>query len=182
MVLNVLDFDMNVQAAIEAPRVRAFEGTRVAVEGHITPAVVADLASRGHDVRALPEWTWAVGGGHGIGVNAERNILSGGADPRRDGAAVAFCSLVVPPRVAQWESMRTMPRVPSTVTVMPSRRTCVPTCVPTTAGRPNSRATIAQWHKTPPESATIALTVANRGTQVGTVISHTMMSPCWMSV
>ena len=31
----------------------------------------------------------------------------------------------------------------------------------------------------PPESATIALTVANRGTQVGTVISHTMMSPCW---
>src|SRR5436309_2791633 len=47
-----------------------------------------------------------------------------------------------------------MPRPPSTVIVMPSRRTCVPTCVPTTAGRPNSRATIAQWPRMPPEAAT----------------------------
>src|SRR5713101_1676776 len=31
----------------------------------------------------------------------------------------------------------------------------------------------------PPESATTALTVANNGTHGGTVISHTMMSPCW---
>jgi len=90
MVLNVLDFDMHVQAAIEAPRVRAFEGTRVDVEGRIDPTVVAELGSRGHDVRVLPEWTWAVGGGHGIGVDAELGVLSGGADPRRDGTAVAF--------------------------------------------------------------------------------------------
>jgi gamma-glutamyltranspeptidase/glutathione hydrolase len=90
MVLNVLEFDMHVQAAIEAPRVRAFEGTRVDVEGRIAPDVMADLQSRGHDVRAMPEWTWAVGGGHGIGVDAERGVFSGGADPRRDGAAVAF--------------------------------------------------------------------------------------------
>lgn len=90
MVLNVLDFDMHVQAAIEAPRVRAFEGTRVDVEGRVDPTVVAELVSRGHDVRVLPEWTWAVGGGHGIGVDAELGVLSGGADPRRDGTAVAF--------------------------------------------------------------------------------------------
>jgi gamma-glutamyltranspeptidase/glutathione hydrolase len=90
MVLNALDFGVHVQAAIEAPRVRAFEGTRVDVEGRIDPAVVADLASRGHDIRALPDWTWAVGGGHGISFDAERGVLSGGADPRRDGAAVAF--------------------------------------------------------------------------------------------
>jgi gamma-glutamyltranspeptidase / glutathione hydrolase len=90
MVLNVLDFDMHLQTAIEAPRVRAFEGTRVDVEGRIAPGVMADLASRGHDVRALAEWTWAVGGGHGIGVDAEHRVFSGGADPRRDGAAVAF--------------------------------------------------------------------------------------------
>jgi gamma-glutamyltranspeptidase/glutathione hydrolase len=90
MVLNSLDFGMHVQAAIEAPRVRAFEGTRVDVEGRIDPTVVAELASRGHEVRVLPEWTWAVGGGHGIGVDAQRGVLTGGADPRRDGAAVAF--------------------------------------------------------------------------------------------
>ncbi len=90
MVLNTLDFGMHVQAAIEAPRVRAFEGTRVDVEGRIDPRVLAELASRGHDVRVLPDWTWAVGGGHGIGFDALHGVLSGGADPRRDGAAVAF--------------------------------------------------------------------------------------------
>ena len=37
MLLNRLDFGMNVQAAIEAPRVRAFEGTRVDVEGGSMP-------------------------------------------------------------------------------------------------------------------------------------------------
>jgi gamma-glutamyltranspeptidase/glutathione hydrolase len=90
MVLNSLTFDMHVQAAIEAPRVRAFEGTRVDVERRIDPAVVNALASRGHDVRVLDDWTWAVGGGHGIAVDAQHGVLSGGADPRRDGAAVAF--------------------------------------------------------------------------------------------
>jgi gamma-glutamyltranspeptidase/glutathione hydrolase len=90
MVLNSLTFDMHGQAAIEAPRVRAFEGTRVDVEGRVDPAVVNALASRGHDVRVLDDWTWAVGGGHGIAVDAQHGVLSGGADPRRDGAAVAF--------------------------------------------------------------------------------------------
>src|SRR5205823_14170867 len=76
-------------------------------------------------------------------------------------------------------SIRTSPLVPSTVTVMPSRMVVVPTRVPTTAGSPNSRATIAQWLRMPPESATTPLTVANSGTHGGTVISQTMMSPCW---
>lgn len=90
MVLNSLTFDMHVQAAIEAPRVRAFEGTRVDVERRVDRAVVKALASRRHDVRVLDDWTWAVGSGHGIAVDAQHGVLSGGADPRRDGAAVAF--------------------------------------------------------------------------------------------
>ena len=90
MVLNTLDFGMHVQAAIEAPRVRAFEGTRVDVEGRLGPEVVSELQSRGHDVRVLAPWTWAVGGAHGIRVDAERRVLQGGADPRRDGQAVAY--------------------------------------------------------------------------------------------
>jgi gamma-glutamyltranspeptidase/glutathione hydrolase len=90
MVLNVLDFDMHMQAAIEAPRVRAFEGTRVDVEGRLEASVIDELRGRGHDVRVLAPWTWAVGGGHGIRVDARQQVLQGGADPRRDGAAVAF--------------------------------------------------------------------------------------------
>jgi gamma-glutamyltranspeptidase / glutathione hydrolase len=90
MVLNVLEFDMHMQAAIEAPRVRAFEGTRVDVEGRLDATVIDELRGRGHDIRVLAPWTWAVGGGHGIRVDANRHVLQGGADPRRDGAAVAF--------------------------------------------------------------------------------------------
>ena len=45
MLLNVLEFGMHVQAAIEAPRVRAFEGTRVDVEGRLD-AVVVDGSAR----------------------------------------------------------------------------------------------------------------------------------------
>jgi gamma-glutamyltranspeptidase/glutathione hydrolase len=90
MVLNVLDFDMHMQAAIEAPRVRVFEGTRLDVEGRLDATVIDELRGRGHDVRVLAPWTWAVGGGHGIRVDAGQRVLEGGADPRRDGAAVAF--------------------------------------------------------------------------------------------
>jgi gamma-glutamyltranspeptidase / glutathione hydrolase len=90
MVLNSLDFGMNIQRAIEAARVRAFEGTRVDVEGRVQPGVVLQLRARGHDVRVLEDWTWAVGGGHGIAHDPERGVWSGGADPRRDGMAVAL--------------------------------------------------------------------------------------------
>jgi gamma-glutamyltranspeptidase/glutathione hydrolase len=81
---------MQIQAAIEAPRVRAFERVRVDVEGRLDQATIADLRRRGHDVRLLEPWTWAVGGGHGIRVDAQTGALQGGADPRRDGQAVAY--------------------------------------------------------------------------------------------
>lgn len=90
MVLNALDFDVPIQTAIEAPRVRAFERFRVDVESRVDQAVIADLQQRGHDVRLLEPFTWAVGGGHGISVDAHTGALQGGADPRRDGQAVAY--------------------------------------------------------------------------------------------
>ena len=90
MLLNSLDFGMNVQAAIEAPRVRAFERTLVDAEGRISADTVAGLRARGHEINVLDQWTWKVGGGHGVAINPESGVLTGGADPRRDGASVAF--------------------------------------------------------------------------------------------
>jgi gamma-glutamyltranspeptidase / glutathione hydrolase len=90
MLLNTLDFGMHIQSAIEAPRVRAFERFRVDVEGRVDQEVIADLRQRGHDIRVLEPFTWAVGGGHGIRVDGETGALQGGADPRRDGQAVAY--------------------------------------------------------------------------------------------
>jgi gamma-glutamyltranspeptidase / glutathione hydrolase len=90
MVLNYLDFGMNIQAAIEAPRVRAFERTRVDAETRIPPETLEGLRALGHDVHPEDLWTWHVGGGHGVAIDPNTGILTGGADPRRDGVSVAF--------------------------------------------------------------------------------------------
>ena len=90
VLLNRLVFGMNIQASIEAPRVRAFERTRVDVEGRIPEAIRHQLTVRGHEVRVEDAWTWHVGGVHAIARNPDSGVLSAGADPRRDGQAVTF--------------------------------------------------------------------------------------------
>ena len=90
VLLNRLVFGMNIQASIEAPRVRAFERTRVDVEARIPEATRDQLSARGHEVRLEDAWTWHVGGVHAIARDPDSGVLSAGADPRRDGQAVAF--------------------------------------------------------------------------------------------
>src|SRR4029453_9787130 len=79
--------------------------------------------------------------------------------------------------VALLPSRYTSPLVPSTVMVWPVWMAVVPVSVPTTAGTPNSRATIAVWQSRPPVAVTMAPATENTGTQGGSVISHTMTSP-----
>ena len=89
MILNLIEHEMNIQAAIEAPRVRIEQpGTDVGIEERISSQVREELTARGHDVRVLPAWTAAVGGGQGITVDQQEGAFMGGADPRRDGYAI----------------------------------------------------------------------------------------------
>ncbi|MFP6721793.1 MAG: gamma-glutamyltransferase [Candidatus Poribacteria bacterium] len=89
MILNLIEHEMNIQAAIEAPRVRIEQpGTDVGIEERISSQVREELTARGHDVRVLPAWTAAVGGGQGIIVDQQEGAFMGGADPRRDGYAI----------------------------------------------------------------------------------------------
>jgi gamma-glutamyltranspeptidase/glutathione hydrolase len=90
MLLNVVEFDLGIQEAIEAPRVRAYRDRLVDVEGRIPPETRDALAARGHQVNVLEDWSWVVGGGQGIVRDAESGALQGGADPRRDGYALAI--------------------------------------------------------------------------------------------
>jgi gamma-glutamyltranspeptidase/glutathione hydrolase len=90
MLLNVLEFEMNVQEAIEAPRVRVYRDRMVDVEGRIPDTVRAGLTERGHTLNALDDWSWVVGGGQGIARDPESGALMAGADPRRDGYALAI--------------------------------------------------------------------------------------------
>ena len=89
MLLNALEFGMNVQEAIEAPRVRVYRDRLVDAESRIPDEVRAGLAARGHQVNAIDDWSWIVGGGQGIARDAESGVLMAGADPRRDGYALA---------------------------------------------------------------------------------------------
>lgn len=90
MLLNVLEFGMNIQEAIEAPRVRVYRDRLVDAESRIATDVRDGLARRGHDVNSIADWSWIVGGGQGIMRDATSGALMAGADPRRDGYAVAI--------------------------------------------------------------------------------------------
>ena len=99
LFLNVAEFGMDVQQAIEAPRVstwsfpnsfwpHAYHPGLVGVEGRIEPETVAELERRGHGVEVWDEWTPRMGSVAAIKVDRERGALFTGADLRRDGYAI----------------------------------------------------------------------------------------------
>ena len=91
MLLNVLEFGMNVQEAIEAPRVRVYRDRAGRRRG---PHRRGDARRRwrGAATRStsIDDWSWVVGGGQGIARDPESGALMAGADPRRDGYALAI--------------------------------------------------------------------------------------------
>lgn len=90
MISNVIDHGFSIQAAIEAPRVRTYEGTTVEIEARVPKAVRDELILRGHNIRLIDDYSYLVGGGQGIMVDPDSGALMGGADPRRDGYALGW--------------------------------------------------------------------------------------------
>jgi gamma-glutamyltranspeptidase / glutathione hydrolase len=90
MFLNLVEYGMDIQEAIEAPRVRVYQDRVVDAESRIPAEVRAALTARGHMIRELPDWSWVVGGGQGVWVDPVSGALAGGADPRRDGYAMGY--------------------------------------------------------------------------------------------
>ncbi|MFL2767532.1 MAG: gamma-glutamyltransferase [Dehalococcoidia bacterium] len=87
MLINLLDFEMNMQQVIDSPRFKAIGGNRVEMEARFPDSLLDNLKQRGHDIVSLPDWSTSVGGGHGIKLDKETGSYQGGADPRRDGYA-----------------------------------------------------------------------------------------------
>jgi gamma-glutamyltranspeptidase/glutathione hydrolase len=101
VLLNIFQHGMEVQDAIEAPRVASYSFPssfapfeyfpgRLAVEARIDPAVRADLAARGHEVKAWPEWTWLAGSVEAVLADPRSGLIAAGADPRRPAYAIAI--------------------------------------------------------------------------------------------
>ncbi|HEY1903187.1 MAG TPA: gamma-glutamyltransferase [Terracidiphilus sp.] len=89
-VSNIVDFDMNIQAALEAARFikRDFQGCGVWVENGIAPDVVAGLRSQGHEVKVWPRYFQSMGRGNAVEANDSSPVHYGATDPRADGEAV----------------------------------------------------------------------------------------------
>jgi gamma-glutamyltranspeptidase/glutathione hydrolase len=89
-VMNFLDFGMNVQEAIETPRLRVYTGRHVQMEERFPAHVRRALEELGHQVDVVEPWSMSVGGAQGIQVDSAAGVFQGGADPRRDGFAIGF--------------------------------------------------------------------------------------------
>lgn len=98
-IVNVIDFGLTIQEAIEAPRFRldadpnfykAGAAITLALERRVPAATIKVLEAMGHKVRLLPEYTPGVGGMQGILVNLETKTMTAGADPRRAGYAIGW--------------------------------------------------------------------------------------------
>ena len=89
-VTNVLDYGMNPQEAIEAPRFKCVAGTQVEMEERFPAHVRRALEDLGHDVKVVEPWSMSVGGAQGIQVDSDAGVFQGGADPRRDGYAIGW--------------------------------------------------------------------------------------------
>lgn len=77
----------NLQAAIEAPRLRHDSGRRVMVESRVPEAWRAEILSAGYEVQDVGPWSRLTGGVNAILANGE-GLLMAGADPRRASYAV----------------------------------------------------------------------------------------------
>ena len=100
VLVNMIDFGLNVQAAGDAARVR-HDGSQtptgrlmeagggvVNVESNIPQAALDELANRGHHV--VHKADGGFGGYQGIWIDQEHGTIHGGTEPRTDGAAVGY--------------------------------------------------------------------------------------------
>ncbi len=90
-VSNVVDYGMNIQAAMEAARFTkaSFAGCDLYAEARMPDAVFEGLAKLGHQVQVLGDFSDAVGGGQAVMRDYKAGVNYGASDPRKDGEAIA---------------------------------------------------------------------------------------------
>ena len=90
MLLNIVEFGADVQEAIEAARFRVWEETRMQIEERVPVSVRDELTQRGHQLEPIGDFSPLVGGGQSVMIDPESKARFAGADPRRDGYALAY--------------------------------------------------------------------------------------------
>lgn len=85
LLTNMIDYGMDAQSAIDAPR-SFVENGKLRLERGYSAAVTAELAARGHDVEVPNS---PIGGAQSIVIH-ENGVLEGASDPRKDGCAIGY--------------------------------------------------------------------------------------------
>jgi len=100
VLLNIIEFGMNVQQAVEAPRfdtrhlISTFDDHRfnpgaVQIENRISKDVIEQLQSRGHNIKVISGWEPS-SAPTVVMLNSKSGVISAGADPRRHRYALAW--------------------------------------------------------------------------------------------
>ncbi len=89
-VSNVVDYGMNIQAAVSAPRFTV-HGSRVdctvPIESRVKPEVLQQLREKGHDLMIAGDYSSHMGRGQAVLYNSKTGLKYGASDPRADGNA-----------------------------------------------------------------------------------------------
>jgi gamma-glutamyltranspeptidase / glutathione hydrolase len=88
-VSNVVDYGMNIQAALEAARftVTIQRGCRIAIESRVPRTVLDALIAKGHDLDVRLEYSTNMGRGQAVLHDSATGVNYGASDPRADGSA-----------------------------------------------------------------------------------------------
>ncbi|WP_100371768.1 gamma-glutamyltransferase [Bacillus sp. FJAT-45037] len=89
VVMNTVDFHLNPQAALDAPRWMWSEGKTVHVEGSLPTHLAQALKRKGHDIQVALDGG-SFGRGQIIWRDPETGVLAGGTEPRTDGEVAAW--------------------------------------------------------------------------------------------
>lgn len=97
VAMNAIDFGMNIQDAISAPRFRwkdelgSVPAKEIIMETRVPSGVIKTLKGMGYAIDTkLGDWSMTVGGAQGITIDRQSGWLTGGADLRRNGYAVGW--------------------------------------------------------------------------------------------
>jgi gamma-glutamyltranspeptidase/glutathione hydrolase len=89
-LVNLIDFKMNLQEAVDAPRARHLQGLEVYLEDGIPEEAATGLYEKGHQVIQGNPISNQVGGGQVIYLDHTRSALLGASDRRKDGCALGY--------------------------------------------------------------------------------------------
>ena len=88
VVVNTVDYHMNPQEAMDAPRIQWTGGKHIQLEREVPAHIVQDLARRGHEVEIVNS-NLHMGRGQII-WKTENGLYIGGTEPRCDGTVAAW--------------------------------------------------------------------------------------------